>query len=73
MSGSIEFKEDGHVYCIVPIENSNEYSVIKDNRFTRKAGAGIINKLFNEAGELVGGVFKQSDIVRLFEKGGHNG
>ena len=67
---NIQFKQDGHVYCIVPIENSNEYSVIKDNRFTRKAGADIIDKIFDEDGECVGEIFKPSDIVRLFEKGG---
>lgn len=64
----IEFTDNGHVYTIVPIENSNDFSVIKDNRFTRKAGAGIIDKLYSEGGECVGAIFKQSDIVRLFEK-----
>ena len=68
MSNKITFEKDGHQYTIVPIENSNEYSVIKDNRFARKAGAGIIDKLFTEDGECVGEIFKQSDIVRLFEK-----
>lgn len=73
MEINIEFTKDGHTYKVVPVENSNEYSVIKDNRFARRAGAGVINKLFSEDLGCIGEIFKQSDVVRLFDKEVHHG
>ena len=29
-------EENGHTYRIVPIEGSNDYSVVKDNRTTKR-------------------------------------
>jgi len=65
---SFEFTKDGHHYMVVPIENSYEYSVIKDNRFTRRAGSGIIKRHYDEAGQLIAESFAESEVVALFRK-----
>ncbi len=65
---SFEFTKDGHHYKVVPIENSNEYSVIKDNRFSRTAGPSLFKRHYDEAGHLIAESFIESEIIALFDK-----
>ena len=65
---SIEFTKDGHHYKVVPIENSNEYSVIKDTRFTRRAGSRIVKRHYDEAGKLIAELINESEIAALFDR-----
>lgn len=70
MTDNIQFTDNGHLYTIVPIENSNEFSVVKDNRFTRRADSSIIDRIYNEQGECFAYSYRQCDIIALFEEGG---
>lgn len=70
MTDNIHFTDNGHHYTIVPIENSDEFSVVKDNRFTRRADSSIIDRLYNEEGECCAYCYRPCDIIALFQEGG---
>lgn len=72
MTDNIHFTDYGHHYTIVPIENSDEFSVVKDNRFTRRADSSIIDRIYNEQGECYAYSYRQCDIIALFEEGGES-
>ena len=69
MTDNIHFTDNGHHYTIVPIENSDEFSVVKDNRFTRRADSSIIDRLYNEGGECCAYSYRPCDIIALFQEG----
>ena len=65
---SFEFTYNGHHYKVVPVENSNEYSVIKDSRFTRRAGGDVIKFYYAKSGRLLLKTSCESEIAALFRK-----
>ena len=47
-----EFNKNGHHYRVVPVENSDEYVIIRDGRQTRRVGKEIAHKAIENVDKL---------------------
>lgn len=54
------FSKDGHNYTVIPVENSDELTIIRDGRFTKRTSNMALYNVTNDN--------VQSIIANLFEQ-----